>query len=284
MNIYSKDYPIGLYRKLEEIPLEVLNKIAGDFFSIFNKKFVEKKKIRILLIGMGYGRIEIPILERFINTSPQKKDIIAIDISEKMTAEFANTWEKKKIASPVNVITDDFNNYSFGDKKFDIVFSFFSFHLLGEKKKTIRKLVNLLNAEGLLVIPEETGDYLFLENNIIVDSQTNYNYYTLFWKCLHRINTDLIIGSTHDVLSTIKNIDFGIISNSIEYSWEISNIDYSDLSKLLSGKARVFNFLNSKDNYINFLNFFLCFNNLKDDDLIERKEGHKFYFISKTNI
>lgn len=127
---------------------EYMNKWDGD---VFIEKLGLTGKEEILEIGIGTGRVAIKVVDKCSH-------LTGIDISRK-------TIEKAKINlkafSNIELICDDFYNFSFSHK-FDIIYSTLTFLHLKDKEKAILKISKLLNEHGKFVLSIDKSQELFL--------------------------------------------------------------------------------------------------------------------------
>lgn len=122
---------INLRSKLDQI---LVNRLAGYFEDQY-------PSAKILELGPGSGYIAYLLAKR-------GHQVTAIEFSPKM-AEVT-----KSTAPNIQVITGDFFDYDFGDKKFDVVLGIAFIHLFSAKDamKVVRKIKNLLEINGVIIL------------------------------------------------------------------------------------------------------------------------------------
>jgi len=277
------DYPVDSYKIFEFIPQRHLDVITSKLIAKLDDEFHFKyfnETLHILFAGIGYGRIEIPFLNSLKRDFPSLKlNAVGIDYSDAMIKELS------KYSFPVNsgvelgIINEDINSINIKEK-YDIIFSLFSFHLIGENNETTELFKSVMKNNSVIILSEEIGDFYYLENNI--KKQKHYNSsteYSNFWKYFHK---EIISNETTYYLCDLdfipENSKFKIIYEFNEY-WQLDNLTYLDIKEFINGEKKVYDFFNYKFDNENILEKWLLINSFSINKKIDRKEGHKFYIL-----
>lgn len=134
---------------LRSVLFKGLPDIVNEHISNWHIRFIldnikRKEELRILDVGCGYGRLSLPIIERFPNA-----EIIGIDISETFVELFRKTTKQKSLVGTIENIPIDIG-------KFDYIICV-TVLMYVEKiklKESICKLMSFLKPQGSLILIE----------------------------------------------------------------------------------------------------------------------------------
>ena len=138
---------------LKSVLFKGLPDVVNEHISNWHAQFVlnnvkKKEELRILDIGCGYGRLSLPVIEKFPNA-----EIIGIDVSETFVELFRKTTKQNSFVGTIENIPADIG-------KFDYVICVTVLMYVEENKleESICSLINILKPEGRLIVIE--NDYL----------------------------------------------------------------------------------------------------------------------------
>ena len=291
---YSKsrtDHYMEYYRLSEDDKTNIKEKV----FSKVADNFSDADSIDILLLGVGAGRLEIPLLESF----PKYKQIntTAVDVSSDMLLSFENTLKAKKLS---NVITTTYcedirNAQSIFEKKYDIITAFFVLHMVEQWVNVLKSITTSLKPDGFFLTAEETGtatiiDGLLPQKDICDYTSIDKDYYNL-WRRFHaeRINLGKIwyqpiVASDYTLLALILKI-LGFQLDAVNISLSSSKaFSMEDLRAWLYGEylfIPIGRYLTADERNTIFANV----NNHTSltSKAIQRREGHRFLAFQKVS-
>lgn len=240
----GRKYPLDLYHRIFE-PEDgnvALEKLASDFWnSDGGKAFIENNNgttpLRVLAVGVGNGRTELPLLAELarISKRPLHVDCIEpnwdtghsdffeyaigmqqgycaitdsewhrndLDITLLKHSSCVESWlEKSKVEGLGVLSTDGFN----------VILFIFVAHLLADWKSVTADLLVRLAPGGLFVYAENTKDIVCLDGGEIEQSGEEASYLSgsdwgRFWNSLYEIRDSLMIS--RQMLFPPRNADF----------------------------------------------------------------------------
>jgi len=157
---------------LKGVLFKGLPDVVNEHISNWHTRFIlnnikGKGKLRILDIGCGYGRLCLPVIEKFPNA-----EIIGIDISETFVELFRKTTRQKSLVGAIEHIPVDIG-------KFDYIICVTVLMYVEETKlqESIYNLIDLLKPEGRLIIIE--NDRL---GAMILSCFTLFSFFKKFFK------------------------------------------------------------------------------------------------------
>lgn len=124
---------------------EVVNEHISNWHIRFILNNIEKKEeLRILDIGCGYGRLSLPIIEKFPNA-----EILGIDISETFVEFFRKKIKQRAFVGTIENIPTDIG-------KFDYIICVTVLMYVEENKlnESMCNLISILKKEGRLILIE----------------------------------------------------------------------------------------------------------------------------------
>jgi SAM-dependent methyltransferase len=137
-------------------------------------------KHRMLVIGPGAGRLELPFIERFQNISG-KLEVLFVDYSPDSISvlrenlrdgfgftETSGIWKKQNVSCIIS--EEDFEFIDLKGIKYDIVLSFFVINFFSNWKYGLKKIISAINPGGVFFFSEDRGDICFIDNIFRVDA------------------------------------------------------------------------------------------------------------------
>lgn len=115
--------------------------ISKKYFTLLQKTFAIKPTDTILDLGCGAGDLTLKLadISSFVEGIDNSRTMI------KMA-------KAKDVNKKVQWIYDSVENFEFGEKKYDLILSFESFHLFPKKRELIKKCAKALKKGGFLCI------------------------------------------------------------------------------------------------------------------------------------
>lgn len=226
---YSKsttDYYMEYYQLAEDDERNIKEKV----FSKVANNFSGTDPIDILLLGVGAGRLEIPLLESFPKS--QQINVTAVDASKDMLRNFENVLTAKKLSnvSATTYCKDIRKARSIFKAKYDIITSFFVLHMVEQWVNILKNITSSLKQDGFFLTAEETGivtiiDGLLPNKDVCDYTSIDKDYYNL-WSRFHaeRINLGKIwyqpiVASDYSLLTDIlETLEFRLDTVNINLS------------------------------------------------------------------
>src|SRR5215510_10585042 len=128
------------------LPHVVNENISNWHIRFILNNITRKEGLRILDIGCGYGRLSLPVIEKFPNA-----EIIGIDVSKNFVELFKKMTRQSSFVGTIEDIPADIG-------KFDYIICVTVLMYVEKSKleKTVGNLVSLLKPEGRLIIIENS--------------------------------------------------------------------------------------------------------------------------------
>lgn len=254
----------NIEKYLEALEIDYAN-LESTIDMMCSKVSNNKTKLRLLIIGPGAGRLEVPFVEKLKDNYDQLEvrfidyGRVSCDELEKVIA--AKKWDKSEIDWKIE--EEDFENVDFGPKKYDVIVAFFVINFFSDWISGLKKILRLLHDDGHLFISEDTNDLCFLDNTFIpidnglekdlskqVDSPRAI-FYRLWREYYSRRNAygyawnPLIspsdMGLVLSVFKKLKELGLGH-SGSEEYVWQHDNLSWENWIDIIKN-TQVFNCL-----------------------------------------
>jgi hypothetical protein len=248
-----KNFDISIFKTLYDINVDTINKIKEEIYSKIN--ILDKDgKLNLLLIGPGYGRLEIPLIQLLLEKN-KKLIIIAVDPSNKALSDFKKELEKVILSGKITDKFEEFeresknNNYQivllllnekiekciedsnniFQENKYHIITAFFVMQNVSRLFSVAEKIILSLKENGFLLFGEEQGYCKFVDG--LFETGENFDDIGLL-KAFHEYRNTLhkpwefhpVKASDHSIFSNIlKDVGF---SEEIDQTIEIKNLPY----------------------------------------------------------
>jgi SAM-dependent methyltransferase len=228
--------PPKLYERLFGMPQHVLEGLCEEFwrkvFSSQNAKyFQDRADIRVLSVGYGTGRLDLPFWEAMTVQASQHVEKLALEIiavepmwagttsvetdleptyksmaHERLTKAgyqiqtdtgslvYVRTEPDIRIRMDPSTI-EDWLEKSPGEDGFDCICCFFVVHLLDDWKHVLSQLVKRLEPGGLLAFAQNTGNVRCLDGHFDSppDKGSKDNAWERFWWCVFQERDNLFI-------------------------------------------------------------------------------------------
>jgi hypothetical protein len=251
-----KNFDISVFKTLYDINENTINKIKKSIYSKID--ILDKDgKLNLLLIGPGYGRLEIPLIQLLLEKN-KKLDIIAVDPSNEALCDFKKELEKV-ISSCKCKITNQFEEFEresknnnnqivllllnkkiekciedsnniFQENKYHIITAFFVMQNVSRLFSVVEKIILSLKVNGFLLFGEEQGYCKFVDG--LFEPGENFDNDIVLLKVFHEYRNTLhkpwefhpVKASDHSIFSNIlKDVGF---SKEIDQTIEIENLPY----------------------------------------------------------
>lgn len=268
----NREFRIDKYLEALDIDTDSLNSTVEW---MCHEVPINKTKLRLLIIGPGAGRLEVPFVEKLKEHYDQLV-VHFIDYSHVSCVELekviaAKKWRKSKIDWKIE--EKDFENFEYKSNKYDVIVAFFVINFFSDWIAGLKKILCLLHDDGHLFISEDTNDICFLDNTFIPIDQDlekeliNLNqsttsaiysakkdraiYYRLWREYYSRRNAygyawnPLIspsdMGLVRDMFKKMEELGLGCF-DSKEFSWKNEKLSWADWIDIIKN-TQVFNCL-----------------------------------------
>ncbi|MFX1283322.1 MAG: class I SAM-dependent methyltransferase [Promethearchaeota archaeon] len=140
------DWASSFYDYSRAIPEDLMKKIIDTL----QEKLRIDSSSKILEVGIGTGRIAIPLTEKL------NLNIVGVDISKKMIQK---CQEKVSPGARIQLIVADGLRLPFSNNQFNIIFTCHMLHLLSNAYQFVEKITSLLVKNGFYINLEAFVDY-----------------------------------------------------------------------------------------------------------------------------
>lgn len=312
-NLYVKNGQLSDYF---DIPVEQLEIIAAKIYEHVKKDIIDKIEIDFLALGIGDGRLEIPIMQCILKN--QKEIVINLDycdFSEQLLTrlldhEFIKENERIRIDTANPLVKKDVYDYvhDLKEKKYDIITGFYLFHLLPNWEDVLALILSKFSSEKTcFLFSEEMGDTCWIDNIFFKDDDfedinRQKDYMPLspyretlrkFWKTYHAIRDNrlgkpwipLLSASNMSLITKCCDVLFESKATFATY-WDINGYRLNDFKEFVKKSSQSFYPLNygmqnqEKEDVYEHLKDCVIKN---DDENCKRKEGTKIFIYSKSH-
>ena len=198
------DWASSFYDQTRKIP----NSLVEQIILVLNEKINFSSKTRFLEVGVGTGRLIVPISEKI-----NHKMMLGIDISEEMVKK---CLEKVKLNKNLYLLVCDGFNLPFS-QNFDVILTSHILHLVEEHFKFLDSLFDLLASDGVYINLEAYVNYQkTLPFKIFYDKLEELGY--------HRFMKADLIRREIMVYLTRRNWTYEEINLSASYEVSIHNL------------------------------------------------------------
>lgn len=223
-----------------------------------------KKNLKILIIGQGSGRLEVPFLEKL--RSNFRLHVCFMDYSEVSNNELEkvlknNGWDPNTINYEIK--WEDFETSDFKENKYDIIVAFFVINFFSDWISGLKKIFSLLEPNGYFFISEDTNDICFIDNtfdpldNLLKEnlckniSNDRVNFYR-FWQSYYSrreqygyawnpLISPSDMGLAIDIFKKLRELGYGYIVQQ-PFTWEHNKLMWNDWVDMITD-FNVFNCL-----------------------------------------
>jgi len=260
-------FDIEQYVEALEVPEEQLKNTLNWMVEQLSDQ--NKETLRVLIIGPGAGRIEVPFVEAL--SSHRSIDVTFVDYgsqsNKKLREQLRNCgynnqgkqnqgerWEKTTISC--TLLEEDFEEWS-TSKRYDVIVAFFVVNFFSDWTGSLKKILSLLEPNGVFFFSEDTHDIRFVDNTFypVDDSLFQDRERSLFyrlWRKYYQIreqkgyawqplispsNMSLVIK----ILQDMENAKYGSVKQQC-FEWKSAKLSWSDWLKIIRSKD-VFNCL-----------------------------------------
>ncbi len=281
---------------------DVREAIKNNVYTPVAEELASRSSLRVLLLGAGGGRLEIPLIETLGDTVPGDLTVTAVDSSDAMISHFKDRFQKKfgnndKIRLEIHTL--DIRDFEFEKyEKYDVVTAFFVLHMVSQWGEVLKKIITSLNPQGFFLFAEETGSTAVIDNLLpsedICEISSLPKEYFIFWKKFFDERIKLgkpwfqpIAASDYGLVSDIlANLDF----EKKEYNISLSSQPAYSMADFLDWLDDIYLFLPigrylTKEDRKKIKNeverFFSDSGQLDLNKSFDRKEGHRFLCFKK---
>lgn len=117
-----------------------------------------QKPSKVLDLGCGTGNLSI-----MLAINPLIKEIVGIDISQKMISQAKLKQRNLGVSEKVKFLVGNSNNLNFTDNYFNYVFCLNSFHHYSNQNKVLREVFRVLKKGGRLILLDPFRDNILRE-------------------------------------------------------------------------------------------------------------------------
>ncbi len=153
---YDRDWDIELHKKI----LGIDSSTAYDIKHFFQTEIQVSTAPKILLIGCGTGRLEIPLLEGLAEKS-QCMEIHVVDVNRRFLDRFMEALRRHLSGFTLHVHNVNIDEFwkSHSELKFRIATAFFVLYLLPRWYEVVSKILSSLEEGGYFLLANEIGDF-----------------------------------------------------------------------------------------------------------------------------
>ena len=252
------NFEIDIFKTLYDINKDTIDEIKKKIYSIIDILDVHSE-LNLLLIGPGYGRLEIPLIQLLLKKN-KKLNIIAVDPSKEALLLFKEKL-RSVISSSNYKVSDQFKRESkkrqivllllnkkiekciensndiFQENKYHIITASFVMQYVSRLFSVAEKINLSLKENGFLLFGEEQGYCKFVDG--LFESGGNYDSNLALLKKFHEYRNTLhkpwkfhpVKASDHAIFSNILE-DVGF-SKELDHIIEIKNLPYIKPEQLL---------------------------------------------------
>lgn len=269
-SVHAEGFDLERYETALGTPTTDLESTVAEMVNLVLQSVpCDSKPIRLLLIGIGAGRIEVPFLhclEGRLDGRAVHADLI--DYSRDSFEAAANTirvkwniadetaqcdWKEFQQANSTYRLTlADFETWQPQNGPYDVVIAFFVINFFTDWAKGLVKILSLLKQGGVLLFAEDAGDIRFLDNVLTPDAAgqhaTDSRHFLEFWKTYYSlrerhgfewnplISPGNMKGLT-DILSALANLGYLEIVplNRSHWAWHSQTLTWNDWISLIEG-------------------------------------------------
>lgn len=195
----------------------IVNELANEVTDHFERTWLDneptnkdkKKEVKLLALGVGNGRFEIPIM-RELQRRNYELDVSVCDITPQMLKTFNQNFKdafsgngRINLRSSNLVDASDFlRDQVESGVKYDLILCFFLLHMLPNWEETLYLICQVCDESSALVISEELGDTCWIDNcftkesdfsRMFEKSSQNHNLraaHKRFWQLYHGFRAD----------------------------------------------------------------------------------------------
>lgn len=286
-----------LYEKLIKIPDKYEKEIC-NFLKCQIEKLDRKKTFLILSIGVGNGRIEVPLSKKLIENGINFK-VVGVDINEKQLNLLQKKIKKNNEGTDSNFdlykSESGFLKEKFVPGNYDVITFFNVVNQFSREnqfgwKDALNKAIELLKEGGLLILNDEIGTFACLDGNFAFTKikKTQINFIKLCYGFARAmrvkgLNRNLHSQSTDSevVLNWLEYDKKEFLKKKFEQSWEWTknelNLEEIFQSYIMWLKDTALNDLFTKENLENELTS-------NDKNKCEFTQGLRIYGFIKAKV
>src|SRR5690625_1537192 len=142
----GEDLHVGIYEKEDEPVLNASRRVVDQMIDQIKSDL--KKDSRVLDLGAGYGGSARRIAERF------GCEVVCLNLSEVQNKRNRTMTKEQGLEKLVKVVDGDFENVSFANESFDVVWSQDAFLHSGDRDKVISEAARVLKPNGILIFTD----------------------------------------------------------------------------------------------------------------------------------
>jgi len=265
--------------------------------------------LNLLLLGVGTGRLELPLIETIVeNFSQNLKEIniTAIDASKQMLNEFNKDYSKLQshgVKLNLKALQENIKDANiFTDTQYDIITAFFVIHMLDQWVPVLKDIIKSLKPGGFFLSAEEIGmakiiDGMWPDNEIwrklLDDKDEDFIY---IWEEFFKQRTDKgkpwfqpITASYYLLLySILERLDFKkLVDTEIVFTSQLAPFQKDNFLRWFTETALfhpIGKFLTPTEKKSIFSDINSVLQKSKNEFERNGKEGHRFTIFSKPTI
>jgi len=158
---FDSHWDIDLFDRLLIIPEDAKKDLINRIKSKLQLK--DFKEIRLLFIGCGTGRLELPLLKSLLENSATIKQVHIVDVNkgfiEHLLSKISQMQELNQVEMYIHFTDIDTFLENHIDLKFHIITAFFVLYLSPQWHLTCKKIFSNLEKNGYLLLAQEIGDF-----------------------------------------------------------------------------------------------------------------------------
>ncbi len=223
---YDSDWDIGLYEKILWVDENKLKQAAQQC----------AQGSRLLFLGCGSGRLEIPFLE---GLKQNNLEVHIVDVNKAFIGRFIEKIKNKTVSVKVHhgAMEEFWERHP--DEKFDIITAFFVLYLLPQWHEVVFRMISGLNSGGYFLLAEETGD-LAGGDPAGGGGSDLLNLVNFIRGCLGNpcdFHSAQTLGILKESLHRLEKAGF-VKLTTIELTWENNQVSYSEYLDVMTGAKK----------------------------------------------
>lgn len=235
---YDSDWDVELYERVLWVDEEALKSLR-----MAANQFRCTQGARLLFLGCGSGRIEIPLLEGLAWNSVDV-EVHIVDVNKTFIERFIERFKEKIRDKNVRLTVhhgpmEEFWEKHSTDAKFDVITAFFVLYLSPQWHEIVFCIISRLNPGGYFLLAEETGD--LAGGDLSSEGGSGLLELEKFVKeCLGNpcdFHSPRTLGILKESFWRLEKAGFVRLER-IDLTWENSNVSYQEYLDVMTGKRK----------------------------------------------